>query len=471
VLGENTPFYRLLFDFVPFFKSHRLPVRYFPLLVPMAAYFLALAVEYLPGAITRLEKDRGRMLQRAMLGAGLLFAALFYFFSMHPPAGAGGLLYRQNVLERFQGSLQTPEIFTGLVFFVLTGVAGLAVIWAGAGGKITRRQFFACTGFILVISAFSFGFTWNPAIDQSYFRQREELFRPLGGQTPPVRVMYHPGLYKGPLAKTINTPGSCGVSNVLGYSTMMLSLFTNYMLFADEGVMPGKDAIDRVLDSGNRYRLGMKDPTGKMIRLFNVQYVYIASDDQPSPQPIWVKVPEPYPRAFVVRKAAVEPDDARTLAMLRSDAFDPLREVILPGGPGGKEEAGSPAGEDGAGAARFLEYQPDYLRLEVEAPAGGWLFLSEVYYPGWRARVDGQERDVLRANYLFRAVPLVAGERVVELYFHPGSLQAGGLVSGASFLLMALAVWIERKRKGKAAGGSAGADPDLPKEACPAGKP
>jgi uncharacterized membrane protein YfhO len=61
--------------------------------------------------------------------------------------------------------------------------------------------------------------------------------------------------------------------------------------------------------------------------------------------------------------------------------------------------------------------------------------LSDVHYPGGRATVDGRPARLDRVNYLFRGVPVPAGEHVVEMRYRPASWRAGWIVS-----LLAVAV-------------------------------
>jgi uncharacterized membrane protein YfhO len=55
----------------------------------------------------------------------------------------------------------------------------------------------------------------------------------------------------------------------------------------------------------------------------------------------------------------------------------------------------------------------------VDAPADGYLVLNDPYHPWWRASVDGRDAPILRANVLFRAVPVPAGRHRVEFAFEP----------------------------------------------------
>lgn len=133
----------------------------------------------------------------------------------------------------------------------------------------------------------------------------------------------------------------------------------------------------------------------------------------------------PLPRVRVVHRARVAGSDEETWAILNGPDFDLKRAVVLarqpdialPDREGGEKMEGS--------SARVVEHVPNRLVVEVEAVANGFLVLSEIYYPGWRARVDGHNAPLYRADYLLRAVPVEAGHRRVEVYYDPLSFKVG----------------------------------------------
>jgi hypothetical protein len=68
--------------------------------------------------------------------------------------------------------------------------------------------------------------------------------------------------------------------------------------------------------------------------------------------------------------------------------------------------------------------------------------LTDPYYPGWRAYVDGVESPILRADYLFRAVALGPGAHVVRFVFTPRSLERGMALSLAGAVIAVGAILI-----------------------------
>src|SRR5262249_14701854 len=119
--------------------------------------------------------------------------------------------------------------------------------------------------------------------------------------------------------------------------------------------------------------------------------------------------------------------------------LDPRRQVVVEsppvGGPG--PFTGTPPVD-----AAIVAEGTAVVDVSAEAPAGGFLVLTDPYYPGWRAYGGGQETPVLRAAYLFRAVALPAGPHLVRFTFTPTSLERGAILSLAGVVIAVGAVLI-----------------------------
>ena len=81
------------------------------------------------------------------------------------------------------------------------------------------------------------------------------------------------------------------------------------------------------------------------------------------------------------------------------------------------------------------------IELTTSTSSERLLVLSEMYFPGWRAFVGGVETEIHRANYLFRAIVVPAGEHRLEFVYRPRSGAAGLTVSTIS---LAILLWLIR---------------------------
>ncbi|MBI2305315.1 MAG: YfhO family protein [Chloroflexi bacterium] len=87
------------------------------------------------------------------------------------------------------------------------------------------------------------------------------------------------------------------------------------------------------------------------------------------------------------------------------------------------------------------------MTVKVDSQAPGFLVLSELYYPGWQAYVDGQEAKIYRANYAFRAVYSDKGQHDVEFRFRPWSFYTGAAITGISLLGVVIYFWIALRNR------------------------
>lgn len=150
------------------------------------------------------------------------------------------------------------------------------------------------------------------------------------------------------------------------------------------------------------------------------------------------------PRAYYVAKAVFSPPGAsedEEYSFLISDSFDPYSEVLLSGDHERFKNFIGTESENHFYPAEFIDSTPHNLKLTVEAPQNGFLVLSDTFYPNWRAKVNGQPTQILRANYSFRAVPVKKGENEVEFYYYPKSFYQGLALSLFTLLLIITSVF------------------------------
>jgi hypothetical protein len=148
------------------------------------------------------------------------------------------------------------------------------------------------------------------------------------------------------------------------------------------------------------------------------------------------------PRAFVAHRATVAADHEDAWTQIQQPGFDPATTIVLEGGHPLDLQQNVQAGVE------VVHYQPNTLEIEVDSEAEGYLFLSDPFYPGWQAEVDGEPATILRANYAFRAVAVPAGSHRVTMAFRPGSWHAGlGISALTVSILLILGVWAVLRRR------------------------
>jgi hypothetical protein len=87
---------------------------------------------------------------------------------------------------------------------------------------------------------------------------------------------------------------------------------------------------------------------------------------------------------------------------------------------------------DTTATIKLTAYTPNFLKYESQSSAKGLAVFSEIYYPGWEATIDGKESDVLRADYILRALEIPAGKHTIEFAFKPKAYTVGNKITTAS---------------------------------------
>jgi hypothetical protein len=136
------------------------------------------------------------------------------------------------------------------------------------------------------------------------------------------------------------------------------------------------------------------------------------------------------PRAFVVPKAIIIPDPESLLDALHSTGFDPWAGVFLESAPQTRIVTGIRS------TPRISSYDDQHISMEADGP--GWLVLTDLFYPGWKSRIDGQETSVYRGDYVFRTLLLPAGRHHVEFYLEAHSFRNGAIISAISVCIMSI---------------------------------
>ncbi len=408
-LGSLTPLYRALYEVLPGFSGLRGPARF----MLLGDFSLAALGGFGLYHLARVPRWRA-LVWGAVVGAAGLAAMI--------------LGHRQVVAQI--GVPHTSDLQRGLAVFLVLLAAGLALVLWGA------RWRWAPMLALGILAADLVGLGAWVEVDQSDPTagfQHPKVAAFLRAQPGPTRIDNAAGAWAPDAAAPLGLEDIGGLSNPLSlaaYQTYLgavgsrgspLYNFLNVQfVVADKGQPPGDATFVPVFD---------EDPALD---------VYLNTQARP--------------RVSLIYTATVAPDGEAAFKALHTAGFDLQQQAIVEDGP--PLAGGAPSGDSNL---NYTDYGPEHFSVEALTPAPAYLVFSEVWYPGWRAWVDGVETPVYRANFAFRAVYLAApGRHAVTLRFDPWSWKIGLAITLLTLAGLAGAGWW--KKKGHVARSRLGAD-------------
>jgi len=149
------------------------------------------------------------------------------------------------------------------------------------------------------------------------------------------------------------------------------------------------------------------------------------------------------PRAFMVYDWEVIKDEQLILKKLLDSRYPFKEKIIL------EEEPEIKRKNNVAYKVSYREYKEQESIIDVQTDSEGLLFVSDAYYPGWKAYVDGIETKIFRANHMFRAIEIPKGNSQVKFVYKPDSFFTGLKISAAALSLWLILLVAEYKKKKK----------------------
>ena len=360
-------------------------------------------------------------------GISLLFA-LFPglagdFSSASDAAVFGGNEQLIRALQDDRRSLLRSDAFRSLIFIVL--VAG--VFFASWKGKLKTMPAVALLGILLLVDL------WG--VDKRYLNKEhfvtERNFDSQFAPRPVDNAIHQDtDLSYRVLDLTVNTFNDAIVSyhhkTIGGYSPAKLQRYQDLIDFHIAPEM--RTMIDDVNSAMSTARTvgDLENALGyyPVLSMLNTKYVVIDPGSLP------LTYDRRLGNGWLVSRVRTAPTADAEMAALGE--IDPAVEAVIfdPEAPEGTvtEYAGADSGR-----VELVHYSPNRLRYDVSAPAKGLAVFSEIWYPaGWKAFVDGNEVQVLRADYALRALMIEEGDHEVEFVFDPASFTVGRNISLAS---------------------------------------
>ena len=444
-LGRHTPVYPFLYQYIPFFDLIRFPEKFFFLTSGLLLFIT------LKGLYGFLEYDHATD-KKSLLFLSLISILwlVFYLFFRHETAS----LVRLITWAEAPPFSSTPRGISAILFSLerqmalILGIFLVIVLWKNQ--KIRTNLFKAL---IIGLVFFDLSSAHRP---YHYLLDADLVYnspRVLAAPSPErTRIFYYPpGSSLHP--SYVSIPGRHSFSEMVGHGFSILR--PNVGFFHGFEYMQEIDAFGRLpygafLDFANKLS---PEKRFRLLGRLNVQYIIAL---QPlthegvtlvrhyPEHPSWLyRVDGIIPRAYIVSKVIAEGNPEKILERLSSKEFDPLKEVIL------ERPLSVPAKENLQAKTEIVKYTDSHVRIRASLDSPGVLVLADSFYPGWHVYVDGEEKEILRANLFFRGVPLSAGEHVVDFRYEPLSFTIGLAISLTTLfgLIIGTVLFSVRRRK------------------------
>lgn len=429
-LGKYTPVYRFMYEYLPGFSTFRVPKMILFLMAFSVAVLAGMGAEWL---FFDEDEKKAKRIKNILYGlAAILFIAagltLYAYLDMNSLIQT----YKADLTRAFRWKLPPDMAYQRF----------MNIIW----GSVSFMTILGTTvGFLwIVMTKKRIEKTWLMAFAILFFIM--DVWNVNGRfiiTVPPPKIEKNEVIRFLEKDKGLFRIAPFAGEDSFFYSHYKIPVISSYLAVSERDFAEYRNRMD--LD-------------GNLLDLMNVKYVTLRKDDMGNP-PLGATLAGKYvvvsnsdpnimilmsrdylPRAYPVHQVIVEKDKNLIFNILNHPRFDPREAVVIEEAPPSNLSP-SPL-PSSASRAVMARYSNDEITIKADMAQPGFLVLSEKYYPGWKAYVDGKETKIFKANYVMRGVYLPEGSHKVIFVFDPWPLKVGLWVSSATFLfLIGAVVW------------------------------
>jgi hypothetical protein len=228
-----------------------------------------------------------------------------------------------------------------------------------------------------------------------------------------------------------------GAMSANGYDPLALERLIQSRLFAAKGERWG--ALYKV-----------EQPNAPMLEAMNVDTLLSREALPASAAPTWDLVASapvfiykrhiPTDRFHFVESVVQVNGMAEAVEAARNPEWSPARVAVIEQG-----RAKATTQKSAAGSVIKVSERPGEYRFRTSNAGAGFLFVSETYYPGWRAQIDRKAARLVPANVGFQGVWTPAGQHDVVLSYNPTIFAMGAALSIATSAALLLALVVSRR--------------------------
>ena len=427
-LGGNTPVYKLLYR-VPPFSSVRYPVKFLFLFFFIVSVTSGLGLDkFRQGVAEQNRRIHGAI--HVFFYLGFLFALVFAYMA----------LFRESVVKLFDRIGFKPDAYNVISLNIhdirrFCFFAFLFCILLLVYRRITRKRLvMVFMVIILGLDLFLANYGFYSYLPWESYARPHEFVSEIVKRGKLDRYFLTPkthGTYnrfpKDKAAMASAYAPLSGLYTVDGAEVLRLShyeIFMNWLKGA-----PSLEEAKRFFDiAGIRYLVSIMKVDDDDFSLLESRML--------GDVPLYLYEYNDYPGRFLLFSRIRGASDERSMIEMLADRSIDLRQelIVLGRVPQLKTPSTTP------GKVELVSYGPNKVILNCKTAQDVFLYASDTFYPGWRAYVDGQRTEILRADLAFRAVKVPPGEHTIVFRYVPISFYVGLLVTAIGFVLFGLLI-------------------------------
>ena len=432
-LGGNTPVYKVLYR-IPPFNSVRYPVKFLFLFFFIISVTSGLGVDKFRQGVA--EQNR------RIHGAIHVFFYLGFLFAL---AWAYTVLFRERVVRLFDSIGFKPEAYNLIDVNIhdirrFCAFAFVFCILLLVYRRITRKRltlFFMVL--ILVLDLFLANFEFYSYLPWKFYIRPHEFLSKIVERgkfgryflTPKTQAAYN----RFPKDQAAMAPAYAPLSGLYAVEGAEVLRLSHYDIFIH--LLKSAQSIEeaeRFFDiAGIRYLVSLAKQDNDHFSLLVTGMLLDV--------PLYLYEYNEAPGRFLLfSRIRSVPDEKSMIETLVDRKVDLRQELIVL-----SKETQPNAPISTSAKVELVKYEPNNVLLKCRTGQEAFLYAAEAFYPGWRAYVDGQRTEILRANLAFRAVKVPPGEHTILFKYVPISFYAGLVVTVIGFILSFLLILRDRK--------------------------
>lgn len=420
-LGKHTPLFFLLYKAIPFSNSFRFPEKFMFICAYSIAFLAAFGFDYI--------------LKRGIRGNKRVIS-IFVFLVV---------LFLVGSIIRTSCSLPALDYVSPSVRFFLFVCVSLLCIFLFFKKVLNKSTFSILVVIVSTVDLISAHMPFNPVVPEEFYTDEPKLVHTVGKNKGSERIFVQTCSYKDFQSRSLPP----FTRQHIWRHYLWPNTGTLYDISYVNGV-GGTETEDQWLITELLQKLNVAKRI-RFLELTNTRYLVAMGPEEIESeiragrlkriQKNLYQLLHALPRAYMVPDVKIVPNRAKAIEQILKDHFDPRQAVVL-------EKYPQISGMDGKGGKILKTSYKGPNTIKVTAQSlGGYMVLLDSFYPDWRVFVNGEERELFRANGFFKAVFLEPGMHQIVFTYQPESFLWGSRISLISVCLVMVGLWVGRPKR------------------------